>query len=195
MIKKGTRYRFGEKIRNVRERKGITLKEVAEMVSVSESLVSQIERNKVSPSIDTLLTIADALQIDLEYLFRDYKKSNQVDIVRAGKGDSIVQPGVVYHQLSMMPEAPDEYAIEAFMLEIPPGKEKGDSVYGHPGKELGIIQEGSGELLYGAERYSLEKGDSISFPSEIPHILRNTGTEILRAIWVIAPPRKLFLKR
>ena len=195
MIKKGARYRFGEKIRNVRERKGITLKEVAEMVSVSESLVSQIERNKVSPSIDTLLTIADALQIDLEYLFRDYKKSNLVDIVRAGKGDSIVQPGVVYHQLSMMPEANDEYAIEAFMLEISPGKEKGDSVYGHPGKELGIIQEGRGELVYGTQRYTLEEGDSISFPSDIPHILRNTGTELLRAIWVITPPRKLFLKR
>lgn len=195
MIKKIARYRFGEKIRNVRERKGITLKEVAKMVSVSESLVSQIERNKVSPSIDTLLTIADALQIDLEYLFRDYKKSNLVDIVRAGKGDSIVQPGVVYHQLSIMPEAQDEYAIEAFMLEISPGKEKGDSVYGHPGKELGIIQEGRGELLYGTQRYVLEEGDSISFPSDIPHILRNTGTELLRAIWVISPPRKLFLKR
>jgi len=165
------------------------------MVSVSESLVSQIERNKVSPSIDTLLTIADALQIDLEYLFRDYKKSKQVDIVRAGEGDSIVQPGVVYHQLSMMPEAHDEYAIEAFMLEISPGKEKGDSVYGHPGKELGIIQEGRGELVYGTQRHILEKGDSISFPSDIPHILRNTGTALLKAIWVITPPRKLFLKR
>jgi len=195
LIKKSARYRFGEKIRSVRERKGITLKEVAEMVSVSESLVSQIERNKVSPSIDTLLTIADALQIDLEYLFRDYKKSKQVDIVRAGEGDSIVQPGVVYHQLSMMPEAHDEYAIEAFMLEISPGKEKGDSVYGHPGKELGIIQEGRGELVYGTQRHILEKGDSISFPSDIPHILRNTGTALLKAIWVITPPRKLFLKR
>ncbi|MBW1898927.1 MAG: cupin domain-containing protein, partial [Deltaproteobacteria bacterium] len=105
------------------------------------------------------------------------------------------QPGVVYHQLSMMPEADDEYAIEAFMLEISPGKEKGDSVYGHHGKELGIIQEGRGELVYGTLRYILEKGDSISFPSDIPHILRNTGTGLLKAIWVISPPRKLFLKR
>ena len=49
------KYTFGEKLRTVRERKGLTLKEVAGQAGVSESLVSQIERNKVSPSVDTLL--------------------------------------------------------------------------------------------------------------------------------------------
>ena len=62
-------YRFGEKLRAVRERKGYTLKVVASKAGVSESLVSQIERNKVSPAIDTLLTLADVLEINLEFLF------------------------------------------------------------------------------------------------------------------------------
>ena len=43
-------YHFGEKLRQVRERKGYTLKVVASRAGVSESLVSQIERNKVSPA-------------------------------------------------------------------------------------------------------------------------------------------------
>lgn len=64
------KYRVGEKIRLVRERKTLTLRQVAQQAGVSESLISQIERNKVSPAIDTLLSIADALDIDLEYLFR-----------------------------------------------------------------------------------------------------------------------------
>ena len=51
---------------------------VAEKAGVSESLVSQIERSKVSPSLDTMLTIADVLEIDLEYLFRDFKKDKKV---------------------------------------------------------------------------------------------------------------------
>ena len=50
-------YRFGEKLRTVREKKGYTLKVVAQKAGVSESLVSQIERNRVSPAIDTLLTL------------------------------------------------------------------------------------------------------------------------------------------
>jgi len=194
LIKKTIRYRFGEKLRSVRERKGLTLKDVAEMVSVSESLVSQIERNKVSPSMDTLLTIADSLDIDFEYLFKDYKRNKQVDIVRAGQGDCIVQPGVTFHQLSMLIEPDEQHAIEAFLLEISPGNEKGDLVYGHAGKELGVLLEGQGELVYGTNRYQLNVGDSISFPSDNPHILRNTGAKVLKAIWVISPPRKLFLK-
>ena len=41
-------YHFGEKLRSVREHKGYTLKVVAQKAGVSESLVSQIERNHVS---------------------------------------------------------------------------------------------------------------------------------------------------
>ncbi|MDR3123762.1 MAG: helix-turn-helix domain-containing protein, partial [Treponema sp.] len=59
------RYNFGGKIRAVRERRSLTLREVAEKAGVSESLVSQIERNRVSPAIDTLLALADALDLDL----------------------------------------------------------------------------------------------------------------------------------
>ena len=64
-------YRFGEKLRAVRERKGLTLKTVANQAGVSESLVSQIERNKVSPAIDTLLNLADVLDINIEFLFEE----------------------------------------------------------------------------------------------------------------------------
>ncbi|MDR0598270.1 MAG: helix-turn-helix domain-containing protein, partial [Treponema sp.] len=76
------RYNFGEKIREVRERRSLTLREVAEKAGVSESLVSQIERNRVSPAIDTLLALADALDLDLEYLFSDYRRERSVRIMR-----------------------------------------------------------------------------------------------------------------
>ncbi|HQB62440.1 MAG TPA: helix-turn-helix transcriptional regulator, partial [Spirochaetota bacterium] len=55
------KYYFGDKIRAVRKRKEYTLKYLAEKAGVSDSLISQIERNKVSPAIDTLLSIADVL--------------------------------------------------------------------------------------------------------------------------------------
>ena len=70
-------YRFGEKLRTVREKKGYTLKVVAQQAGVSESLVSQIERNRVSPAIDTLLTLADVLDINLEFLFEEYRREGR----------------------------------------------------------------------------------------------------------------------
>ena len=188
------RSQFGEKLRTVRERKGITLKEVALKAKVSESLVSQIERNKVSPSIDTLLAIADVLVIDLEYLFKDYKKTNKVSIVRAAERHSRILNKVKYHHLSLTPDPAEEHAIEAVLLEIDRDGERGDIEYGHTGKELGFILEGEGDLMYGRETHSLHAGDAVSFPSDIPHVLKNSGKTKLKAIWVITPPRTFFMK-
>ena len=74
-MKTPIQYDIGGKLRGVRERRGLTLRQVAEMAGVSESLVSQIERNRVSPSLDTMLSLAYELGIDAEYLFRDYRSN------------------------------------------------------------------------------------------------------------------------
>lgn len=188
----GIKYRFGGKIRAVRERKNFTLKAVAQKAGVSESLISQIERNKVSPSIDTLLTIADALEIDYEYLFSDYRHKKSVSIVRFKERNSLKGNDVTIFQLSRIEAIQEEHEIEAFLLEIEPGAEKGDLDYGHSGKEFGFILEGEAELAYGTERYDLKEGDTVSFSSDTPHILRNMGNNRLRAVWVVTPPRPVF---
>lgn len=194
MIKKQIKYRFGAKIRTIRERKGLTMKAVAEKAGVSESLISQIERNLVSPSVDTLLTVSDVLDIDYEFLFADYRKGQKVEIVRSNNRNRILLDNSILYQLTAINDSPDEHDIEAFLLEILPGKEKGSSEYGHTGKEFGLILNGTGRLIYGTEAYDLTAGDSVSFPSDIPHILKNTGESPLEAVWVITPPRIIFPK-
>lgn len=191
-MSKDLNYRFGEKIRLVRERRGMTLKEVGAEANVSESLVSQIERNKVSPSVDTLMAITDALDIDAEYLFRDYRKKRKLQIISEAKRNSLTLGNVTYFQLASIKD--DEASggrcnVESLLIEIEPNGQKGDIEYGHPGNEIGIILSGQGELLYGTEVHELKRGDSISFGSDIPHILRNTGEEKLLAIWILTPPR------
>ncbi|MEJ5283544.1 MAG: cupin domain-containing protein [Brevinematales bacterium] len=185
------KYRFGSKIRKVRERKGITLKDVAEKLGVSESLISQIERDKISPAIDTLLSIVDVLDIDLDYIFSDFKKERDVILVKKEDIRKIIQNGVTYYQLSRISDS-EKYEIEAYILEIEPHSEKGSSEYGHPGKELGYIIEGSGEFVIGNRSYILKEGDSISFSASVPHILKNTGNKKLKAFWVVTPPRMVF---
>lgn len=194
-MKNSIKYRFGDRLRDIREKKGITLRLVAEGASVTESLVSQIERNKVSPSIDTLFAIADVLDVDLDYLFRDYRQKRKVSIVRAGEGDTMIAGGVAFLQLSKVTDFPDDHAIEAFIMTIEPGCEKGSPEYGHTGKELGYVLEGEGELLYGTDVHGLRKGDCVSFASDVPHLLRNTGRKVLSALWVITPPKLNYFNR
>jgi transcriptional regulator with XRE-family HTH domain len=182
------RYNFGEKIRSVRERRSLTLREVAETAGVSESLVSQIERNRVSPAIDTLLALADALDIDLEYLFSDYRRDRSVRIMRRAERTTFTRPGVLYERLAHL-EGQKREGIEAYAITIEPKAKTGGREYGHPGWELGIIQDGKAELTVGNQTYELSPGDSASFMADSPHVLTNPGVEPLRVFWIITPPK------
>src|SRR5882724_1376219 len=62
---------LGVRLRQARERKGFTVRGLARYVGVSPSLVSQIERGKVMPSVGTLYTIANQLELVVDDLFRD----------------------------------------------------------------------------------------------------------------------------
>lgn len=190
MVNLGLKYPFGNKLRTVREKKNLTLKKVAAEAGVSESLISQIERNKVSPSIDTLLTIVDVLEVDLEYIFKDYRKKRAVNIVRSDERNSRTIGSIIYHQLSSIVSLEGKtHDIEAYLIEIPVNGESGSSEFGHAGKELGFIMDGEGILEYGGYNYKLQKGDSVSFASDIPHKLKNDGEKKLVAVWVTTPPR------
>ena len=184
------RYRFGEKIRAVRERRSLTLKEVAERAGVSESLVSQIERNRVSPAIDTLLSLADALDIDLEYLFSDYRRERSVRVVRRKDRATFARSGVLYERLAQLDgPSPERDGIEAYCITVEKGAKTEGKEYGHPGWELGIIAEGRAELTVGTKAYLLEPGDSASFRADAPHVLSNAGEDSLRVFWIITPPK------
>jgi transcriptional regulator with XRE-family HTH domain len=185
------KHEFGEKIRAIRKRKSMTLRQVAEAAEVSESLISQIERNRISPALDTLFRIIEVLEIDLEYLFGDFKKDHQVNLVRAEEKQRLIVGGVIYERLSHTSSSTEAHAIEAYFLEIPPGCRSGDDEYGHIGKELGVIIQGSGECHIGRQVYALREGDSISFSADVPHQLKNVGKKPLRAFWIITPPKRL----
>jgi transcriptional regulator with XRE-family HTH domain len=183
------KYQFGEKIRSVRERRSMTLKEVAEKAGVSESLVSQIERNKVSPAIDTLLALVDALEIDLEFLFAGLRRERPIKTVRKDERPFYrAKPGVLYEHLAQVEE---HGGIEAYIITIEAGAETGNAEYGHPGWELGIVESGVLELAAGGRVCRLMPGDSVSFRADTPHILSNPGKKPLRVFWVMSPPKNI----
>ena len=168
-------YHFGEKLRQVREHKGYTLKVVAQKAGVSESLVSQIERNHVSPAIDTLLALADVLDINLEFLFDEYRKKRPVQVIRANERPSINEDDITYEQLAKPSGSDTENSIESYVLHIPAGSHTHRGSYGHIGREFGIITKGKARLTYENTEYILNEGDSVSFSAGVRHVLENVG--------------------
>lgn len=185
-------YHFGEKLRQVREHKGYTLKVVAQRAGVSESLVSQIERNHVSPAIDTLLALADVLDINLEFLFEEYRKDRPVQIIRADERPSIHEDDIVYEGLAK--QANSETSIESYIIKIPAGSHTHRGSYGHLGREIGYIIKGKAQIIYDGKCYELNEGDSVSFSAGASHSIENVGDTDLEAVWVVTPAQRFIDK-
>ena len=183
-------YQFGTKLREIREKKGYTLKQVAQSAGVSESLVSQIERNKVSPAIDTLLTLASVLDVNLEYLFEEYNRQKPITIIHEGERRELYEDDVRMEELIKTRQQNSEHSMESYMLTIPVGSSTHRGNYGHIGHEFGVILEGKGIMHYESKQYELREGDSVSFAAGSPHMLENSGDIPLKALWVVTPAQR-----
>lgn len=186
--------RFGEKLRTVRENKGYTLKMVAKAAGVSESLVSQIERNHVSPAIDTLLSLAEVLDINLEFLFEEYRRERPVHIIRCNERPEIKEDDIVFEQLAKPAGKTLNESFESYILRIPPHSHTHRGSYGHIGREFGMILKGVCTLDYEGHEYTLNEGDSVSFAANCPHVLENKTDEVMEAVWTVTPPQRFIDK-
>jgi len=179
--------KLGALLRAIRSARHLTIKEVAAKAKISSSLLSQIERNRISPSLDTLLQILESYGIPPNKFFKDYETNSRVEIIRRNDRKIYHRKGFKYEKLCGDSQAKGNYSFNAFFLELAPGQLRGDENDGHLGRELGIVVKGSATLVYGEETHEIHKGDSVSFFSEIPHTIRNSSDKIFQAYWVVTP--------
>ena len=179
--------KFGALLRAIRTSRHLTIKEVAAKAGVSSSLLSQIERNRISPSLDTLLQVLEVYGVLPHKFFKDYETSSRVEIIRHDDRKIYQRKGFKYEKLCGDSQARGNHSFNAFFLELAPGQKRGNVRDGHLGRELGIIIEGSAQLVYGEDIYQVHQGDSVSFFSQIPHVIQNSSDRIFRAYWVVTP--------
>ncbi len=77
--------------------------------------------------------------------------------------------------------------VEFLHTVYPPGSESSpaDALVRHNGREFGTVLSGRLNVTVGFEDHVLEPGDSIFFPSTVPHRLHNDGDEVVTAIWIV----------
>ncbi len=179
--------KLGPLLRAIRNSRHLTIKDVASKAGVSSSLLSQIERNRISPSLDTLLQLLEVYGVPPEKFFKDYETMNRVEIVKKDQRRIYQRKGFKYETLCGESQAKGNHSFSAFFLELSPGQQRGDKKDGHLGRELGIVMKGQGQLIYGGEVYDISTGDTLSFSSQIPHVIKNTGDDLFQAYWIVTP--------
>ena len=179
--------KLGPLLRAIRNSRHLTIKEVAAKAGVSSSLLSQIERNRISPSLDTLLQLLEVYGVPPNKFFKDYETMTRVEIVKKDERKIYQRKGFKYETLCGESQAKGSHSFNAFFLELAPGQKRGDTDDGHLGRELGIVISGTAQLIYGDEVYDICAGDTLSFFSQIPHVIKNAGDEVFQAYWIVTP--------
>jgi len=177
----------GINIRKLREKKGLTLRELAMNMSVSASLLSQIETGKTSPSLATLKKVADALNITIGSLISDRQESPSQIIVRADERQKMDR-GSKGMQMYLLTSDDPNKQMEPLLFKLEEKAGSGKETYKHFGQEFILILKGAMEITLNDTNYILKKGDTIYFNSSTPHSFRNINKGETEALWVVTPP-------
>lgn len=179
---------LGVSIRTGRRDAGLKLREVAAATGLSISYLSQIERDLLTPSVDALRRIANAVDISagaLAFAAGSRRGKASVSIVRreARKRVAFADANIAYELLT-----PDvQGRVSVLALSVPPGAESG-AAFTHPGEDIVIVQHGALMVEVGGLWHEILAGDSIRFSSEIPHRWRNGANAPAQALWISSPP-------
>jgi transcriptional regulator with XRE-family HTH domain len=200
---------IGRRVAAHRERRGLRVAEFARQIGVSPSLISQIERGQARPSVSTLFAMAQALDVPVDAFFRERQERREPEpgdlaghghrsepgddageaaegeqryVVRRGSRAAIdIEGGVRWERLTprTLPH------LDFMQLVYGPGAQSNPGLYTHPGTEMVLVTTGILDISVGFERYRLEAGDSMHFPSSMPHQYVNPTGETTRAVTVI----------
>ena len=139
---------LGKKVRYYRTKNELTLKDLAEKIGVTPSLLSQIEHGKASPSLGTLKSLADVFNVPIGILFEMNGRPTATPLIKKNSYKRIMTEGNILHSLL----SPGCEEMEVFLNDFPPGATTGERLYSHDGIECGYLFEGKLVLeLEGAE--------------------------------------------
>ena len=180
--------RLGRQIRHWRLVKGLTLRDMADLVGCSESLLSKIENDRTTPSLSTLHKIAVALGLSISDIFgsgesETVTRANERNVLLVDSDESVGDR----MRLEQLVPAKKGRLLQADMYVIPPGGGSNGEIQ-HSGEEFGFVMEGSFHLTIENMSYALEAGDSFVFRSELTHSFANNGHTVARVLWVNTPP-------
>ena len=181
---------IGSQVRELRQRKGLTLQNVSDLTGLSKPLLSQIENNIAAPPIATLLKISKALGVNIGYFFQDAPSDHRIAVVRRDERKKDMRRshqeadnvGYMYESLAY---PMIEKHMEPFLVDIEPRSEEELIFYNHRGEEFLYVLEGEVEVRCADRIISLGHGDSIYFDSSLPHALRGLNRRSGKALAVV----------
>ncbi len=172
---------IGERMREIREQRGYSQRDLAKRSGLSANAISRIERGENSPTVSSLHQLAAALRVPIVSFFETGEQLATM-LVRRNRRLRTRGEGVLIESLgSGLPGQ----MLEPFLIKLSPGVVCGNGPISHSGEEFVYCVEGEVEYLVDKEWHRLEAGDSLIFQSQQPHLCRNNSLDPALVLLVI----------
>ncbi|MFT8349406.1 helix-turn-helix domain-containing protein [Clostridium saccharoperbutylacetonicum] len=161
---------IGNKLKDIRNKRDLSLEEVAKLTGVSKAMLGQIERGKSNPTVSTLWKIATGLKISFSLFIdenqEDLKVINQKDI------SPIIEDN---DRMKLYPIFPFDAnkGFEIFTIELEPACSHISTPHNEGVEEYIIVTEGEIEIDINNKIFKLQKGSSMRFMANCPHSYKN----------------------
>ena len=176
--------RIGERIRQLRQRKGMGLVELGRHTGLSASFLSQLETGRVVPTLRNLARFAMVFSRNLIYFFEP-ERPEMFRIVRASERPRLPQTGVEEpaYFFESLGQVPADQPVTPYVAEFLPGNERRPQrPHQHSGMEFLVMLSGRLQLTHDAVVDVLEEGDAVYFDAEAVHSYEKLGEDTCTAM-------------
>lgn len=174
---------FGDRLRAARVALGLTLDQLATATGLSKGFLSRVERNESSPSVSTLVTLCEVMNIEVGTLFR----APQLRLIKREDAEPLSNGGHGIRETELTPRS--ERLVQLIHSTVDPGGHAAEALYSIECEvEVVYVLAGSVEVRFANETVALTPGDALTFPGREPHTWRNASdTEPAEVMWAISP--------
>lgn len=163
---------IGRQVRELRKRQRMTGTDLSLQTGLSVGMLSKIENGLISPSLNTLQALANALRVPLVQLFSGYEEPRGAMHVKAGQGVEVARSGTrAGHQYKLLGHIGSNNSgvvVEPYLITLSSESDR-FPVFQHEGVELLYMLEGVVEYRHGDQTFLMEPGDTLLFDSDAPH--------------------------
>lgn len=178
---------IGRRIKKLRIERNLTQEALAQEAGLTKGYLSKIENSKNSPPVSTLISLAKALDIDINGIFSEDVTATTITHIKKGERQTVARSGTAfgYSYEPLAGKFPNRH-MEPYILIFQPDVQA-ETPFQHKGEEFLYVLEGTMKFFYEDKEYIVEAEDSVYFDASVPHYGICEGKKPVKCVMVIYP--------
>jgi transcriptional regulator with XRE-family HTH domain len=174
----------GQRLREIRNLRGLSLRALADMSSLNINTLSLIENEHTSPSVSTLQQLAQSLKVSVTEFFETDHGNKELVYQKKDQ-----RPRITFKNSAMedLADGMPHFGAEPLIVTLDAGADSGKNPIVHTGREFVYCIEGRVTYTVDSQKYLLEPGDSLVFEAYLPHHWKNSDPAPARILLVLCP--------